>query len=122
MKNITPVVLLVEGQGHVPSFKNKKRAILNRASGKMRTLTDPETQRWMRKCEDSFVSQLHSWYRTNVIETQTEPCQPCLIASFMPSDDSVNHIREINVMVRDVVKGEEGAILMIECLNKEVSG
>jgi hypothetical protein len=107
------IVLTVEGLGHVPSFKNKKRAILDRATGKMRTLTEPDAARWMRRCEGSFASQLLSTYQT------TEKGMPMVrslrswIACVMPRTDSVRHLIEFHVRVVPVRPGQEGARLEI---------
>lgn len=125
MSNTKPagsVILRVKGLGHVPSFKNKKRAILDRSTGKMRTLTAPEASRWMRKCEDAFVSQLFSWYQIAEGAMPTALSRRSWIACAVPLDDSVNHIREIHVSVLNVDKGEEGAMLAIECYSTEVLG
>lgn len=111
MSNTKPVMLTVKGLGHVPSMKNSKMIVTRPM---VRLMTKPAYQKWMRQCEDSFVSQLSSWYRTNVIETQMEPCQHLPTASFVPLDDSVNHIRAISVSVQDADKGREGAIILIE--------
>lgn len=113
---MTSIKLNVLGLGHVPSFKNKKRAILDRNTGKMRTLTEPEAAKWMQKCEDAFVSQLKSLYQT------TEAVMPMVrsprswIACVAPYDDSVNIIREIHLTVHDAPKGCEGATITIEPL------
>ena len=105
------VSLSVSKMQHIPSFKNKKRAIKDSKTGAMRTLTEPDAKAWMQKCIDSFVYQLNCMYRTREIETLTERCPLCWIAAGMPSDDSVNHIREIHVYVKTVTPGNEGAII-----------
>ena len=99
--------LVVQGLGHCPSFKNSKML----ARGRM--ITDPKKQRWMGRCIQSFLSQLCSGFRTTAIETQTALCPPCWIASCMPFDDSVQHIKHIEVTVVKVPKGEEGAEILV---------
>jgi hypothetical protein len=109
-----PVVLHVKGMGHVPSFKNKKRAIVDGKTGKTRTLTEPKTKAWMEKCEASFESQLRSAYQTIATGTQTVRSLRSWIACVAPLNDSVRHIIEERIRVEFVAPGEEGASLTIE--------
>jgi F0F1-type ATP synthase gamma subunit len=109
----TSIRLVVRGQGHVPSFKNRKRAIRDSRTGKLRTLTEPKAARWMKACLESFVSQLHSRLAIIVTETGTARHQPYSTASLLPADDSLKHISELIVGVEYVPKGEEGAVIQI---------
>jgi hypothetical protein len=102
-----PFRLVVQGISSVPSFKNSKML----ARGRL--ITDPKKQKWMDRCIQSFLSQLCSGFRTTAIETQTALCPPCWIASCMPFDDSVKHIKRIEVTVVKVPKGEEGAEIIV---------
>lgn len=98
--------------GHVPSFKNNKRAILR--NGKMRTLTEPETKKWMQMATDAFVSQLLLLTQTTDDVIQMEPFPHSLIVSSLPLDDSRQWIPEIRVQCVDAEKGNEGATIIIE--------
>jgi len=99
---------------HVPSFKNKKRAILDRNTGLMRTLTEPKAKQWMEKCIQSFASQLISGEAINGVVMQTGHYQPSWTASLLPKDDSVNWVPELHIYVTECQPGEEGAEIIIE--------
>jgi len=114
-----PICLGIHGLGHVPSFKNSKMIITR---PRVRLMTKPEYQKWMKKCEDTLLSQLHSLYRIFEEGTPMARSPRSWIASYVPLDDSVNHIRKIQVEVKAVDKGEEGAVLLIECYKTEVIG
>ncbi len=106
--------ILIKGMGHVPSFKNNKRAILDTRTGRMRTMTDAKTQAWMKRAILVLESQLRSLLVTDVTGTVTGLIQPCKIASSVPLDDCLDWIPEHSVSVRTVSKGEEGAEILIE--------
>lgn len=110
------IVLRVERMGHVPSFKNNKRAILDRSTGKMRTLTDRKTKKWMAECIRNFELQLNLLFQINVSETLTAAKARSLIASLLPLDDSRQWIPEQHIYCREVEKGHEGATITIESL------
>lgn len=110
------IVFDVRNMGHVPSFKNSKRAILDRNTGKMRTLTEPEVKKWMESATDAFVSQLSSLTQTTDAVIPTEPFPHSLIVSSLPLDDSRQWIGEIRVKCMDAAKGDEGATIIIEPL------
>ena len=107
------IVLEIQGMGHVPAFKNKKRAIHTK-SGKMRTLTDPETKKWMVRCETSLEFQLCSAFRIGEDETLTGPQARSLIASALPEDDCWSCVPELNLKAEKCNLGEEGATIIIE--------
>ena len=107
------IKLVVKGQGHVPSFKNKKRAILDSRSGKMRTLTEPQVKNWMNQCQQRFESQLRYSYRTAESETLMGRSLQSWIACVMPRNDSVKYIIEETIRVVKVPKGQEGALIEI---------
>ena len=106
------IVLEVRKMGHVPSFKNNKRAILR--NGKMRTLTEPKTKKWMEAATDAFVLQLLWLTQTTDAVIPMEPFPHSLIVSSLPLDDSRQWIPEINVQCVDAVEGDEGATILIE--------
>lgn len=108
--------LVVKNMGHVPSFKNRKRAILDRKTGKLRTLTERKTARWMERCTNDFVSQLHSMLATVAAAMGTEHCPRSLIASLLPLDDGIAWIPEIHLHTVYVDPGDEGAEIEIEMM------
>ena len=108
--------LSIRGLSHVISFKNRKRAILDRNTGKMRTLTEPKAAKWMKACIELFESRLFSEYLTSADGMRTGRSLRSWIASYTPASDSVNAITEINVKVERVPVGEEGADILIERL------
>lgn len=112
-------VLGIHGLGHVPSMKNSKMIV---TKPRVRLMTKPEYQKWMKKCEDSLLSQLRSLYQIFEEGMPMGLSARSWIASYVPLDDSVNHIRKIQVEVKAVDKGEEGAVVQIECCNTEVPG
>jgi len=106
------IALVVRNVGHVPSFKNNKRAILD--NGRMRTLTEPKTKKWMEQVTDAFASQLFSLTQTNDAVIPMAPCPPSLIVSSLPLDDSRQWLPEITIKCVEVEKGDEGATIIIE--------
>lgn len=107
------VNLVLQGLGHVPSFKNKKRAILDHNTGQMRTLTDKKTKLWMQRATHSFASQLRYGSVITEVATLTAPSPPSSIVSF-PLDDSFQWIPEIHVKALAVCRGSEGCRITIE--------
>lgn len=109
--NSTPtndsLVLVIQGLGHVPAFKNKKII-----AGK-RLITAPKARQWMEQATKAMYSQLKSLFQTKDDATSTEPWQPSAIASW-PLDDNWKVIPHITVKVRTVAKGDEGAIITID--------
>ena len=107
------VVIQIEGIGHVIPFKNRKRAVMNRNTGKMRTLTEPSVAQWMDRAVSSIESQLYSACQTTGDVTQQE----CLkqLRTFLSglSDDSLREIPEGSWKVERVPKGQEGAVITI---------
>lgn len=112
-----PIVLEIRGLGHVPgNFKNRKRAILDRHTGKMRTLTDPKVKKWMDKAAHSIASQLHLRCLIDVRGIATDQQLLSWIQLSMPLDDSLVWIELGYVRGQRVKKGEEGAVITIEKL------
>jgi len=108
------IVLQTPKGSHVPSFKNRKRAIKDSKTGKLRTLTEPSVKRWMEACIQSFASQLLSGEAIYGKETQTGVYQPSWIVSLLPASDSMNWLKELHVYVTECQTGEEGAEIIIE--------
>lgn len=112
MRNAKPLVLEVKGF-HIPSFKNRKRAILDRNTGKHRTLTEPETKEKMEKIIRSFVSQLLLTIQTCESAICRGRSKLYATALLLPADDSLHWIPHITIQARKVDKGFEGAIIEI---------
>lgn len=105
-----PIRLVIQGQGHVPSFKNGKML----ARGRL--ITHPKKQAWMEKAAASIASQLISLYQTAEAETPTGVSLQSWIQSSMPLDDSLDWIGVPCGSWRTVKKGSEGAEVIIEKL------
>lgn len=101
---------------HIPSFKNCKRAILDRHTGKMRTLTDGKTKAKMERIIQGFVLQLLSVTPTNEPGTCPALSKLSAIASRLPADDSWKWISEIEICAERVPEGQEGAEITITLL------
>lgn len=108
--------LRISGIGPPPSFKNSKKIVRNRKTGRLRLITKPEYAAWMKEATRAFESQLSSAFRTTGAATSTAPWPPSSIVSLAPLDDSRQWIPEIHVRVEIVPKGAEGAILLLESL------
>lgn len=111
---MTPIKLVVAGIGNVPSFKNNKRAILDRNTGKMRTLTKPETKRWMNQCIAQFESQLLGACPIREGETAGAWAKRLRTALLPLQDDSWKHMLPGDQNIRMVEPGQEGAEVTIE--------
>lgn len=110
------IKLVVKGLGNVPSFKNNKRAILDRNTGKMRTLTKPETKRWMNQCIAQFESQLLGACPIREGETAGEWARRLRTALLPLLDDSWKHMLPGDQNIRIVQAGQEGAEITIELI------
>lgn len=110
------IKLVVRGIGPVPSFKNNKRAILDRNTGKMRTLTKPKTKRWMNQCIAQLESQLLGAYPIKEGETAGEWAKRLRTVLLPLQDDSWKHMLPGDQNVRMVEPGQEGAEITIEKL------
>ena len=100
------ITLVVKDMGHVPAFKNKKR--IKRG----RLITAPRAQKWMSLCVSSFKSQLRHLFQTGAGATSTECWQHSAMLSW-PQDDNWKVMPKITISVRQVEKGEEGAIVTL---------
>lgn len=110
------IKLTVQGLGPPPSFKNNKRAILDRNTSKMRTLTKPETKQWMNQCIAQFESQLLGCCPIKEGETAGEWAKRLRTVLLPLQDDSWKHMLPGNQNVRMVQAGKEGAEITIESL------
>lgn len=104
------VVLVVRGLGPVPSFKN------NKMIARGRLITNPKRQEWMKRCVDSFVSQLLCVTRIYDAGTATEHCPHCLIASSLPADDCWSIVPQITISAIKANPDMAGATITIEKL------
>lgn len=108
--------LQVRGLGHIVSFKNKKRAILDSNTGHMRTLTEPKAKQQMKAITESFVLQLLSVTQTNESGTTPGLTRRSAIVWSLPWDDSRQWIPETVIHTVEVEPGAEGADITIEQL------
>lgn len=108
------VVLKVITGDHVPSFKNTKRSILDRNTGKQRTLTPGKIKKRMMKLENGIVSALYSSCQTGdgVMGLAFRKQLQTVLCGL--SDDSLKEIPEFSFGVRYVDKGNEGVEITIE--------
>ncbi len=104
MRDGEELTLVVVGLGNVPAFKNKKIIV-----GK-RLITAPKARRWMESAVKDLYSQLKCLFQTSGGATSTVRWQQSAMSS-LPSDDNWRQIPEISVKVRQVEKGEEGAVI-----------
>jgi len=100
------LVLHVRNLGHVPSFKN----------GRQLFLTSKRNREWMKRCTDSFVSQLLSKCQTADEGTLTAVSLRSSIVS-LPADDNWKIIPQIVLTSEKVIDGEEGATIEITPLD-----
>lgn len=108
------IVLNVVGH-QIPSFKNRKRAILDRNTGKMRTLTEPSVKKRMDLIENAILSELYSSVQIREGETHSECLKRLRIALSGLCDDSTKEIPQGQwETIHHVTKGKEGAIIEIE--------
>lgn len=115
MKNTNESVTLSVVTGdHVPSFKNRKRAILDRHSGKMRTLTEPKVKKRMQLLENRIVSALYSLCQTSEHAMDLDRVKQLRTALSGLSDDSTKEIPEFSYGVQRVQSGMEGVIIYID--------
>lgn len=104
---IMKIELVVKNQGSVISFKN------NKMIAKGRLITDPKKQKWMRRCIQSFASQLSCITQTTYAGMLTERPAPSSTVLF-PLDDSWQWIPQLIVIAERCAKGDEGATITIE--------
>lgn len=115
-----PIVLVIRGQ-QVPSFKNRKIAIvLNRkalvnpqARAITRTLTEPKTKARMDLLENAILSALYSSCPTIAGVTAMEWQKQLRIALSGLLDDSFQIIPESSWRAEKVAKGQEGVRIEI---------
>lgn len=98
--------VVVQGLGHVPSFKNRKRIY------RKKLVTARKEQEWMEKCIRSLKSQLSSIFQTADSEMSPECLRQSAIAS-LPLDDNWQELGIGKVSCKLVKSGEEGAVITI---------
>jgi hypothetical protein len=109
--NGTPLYLEVSYP--VPSFKNSKRAILDRNTGQMRTLTPGKTRQRMEQIMDGIASQLLSAFQPEDGKTLTGSQLRSLIASSVPEDDCWTAIPQLTIMGQ-LDQANPGVTIIIE--------
>jgi hypothetical protein len=108
------IALVIQGIGHVPSFKNTKGIYRNKRTGKPFIATDPKKKAWMQSAIHNLESQLHGLFPIGANETHGEWRKRLQTASPLPLDDSLAWMIPGQQSIRFVNKGEEGAIIYIE--------
>lgn len=108
----TVKVVVITGD-NVPSFKNSKRSILDRNSGKQRTLTPGKMKRRMQLLEDAILSALYSGSVTAGGEMDLAWQRRLRTALSGLLDDSLKEIPEFSFGVRYVEPGQEGVEIEI---------
>lgn len=107
------LTLRVRGAGEIPSFKNTKRAILDRRTGKLRTLTPAPIKRRMQALEDAMLFELCSASRITANGTLLACWKPLPIVLSGLSDDSTREIPQGSWDTIQVPPGEEGVDILI---------
>lgn len=115
MSGKEPIKLVVNGLT-IPAFKNKKRAIMDRNTGRMRTMTDAKTQRQMEEITHTIALLLASVIPMPDDAISMEQHLQSWIASSLPLDDSRQWIAELLISSQDVDKGNEGVDIIIQPL------
>lgn len=113
---ISKVILEVRLSQSVPSFKNRKRAIKDSNTGKMRTLTEPEIKARMEEMETGLRFALYSAARTGEPETGLGCLKQLRTWLSGFSDDSLKIVPECSWGVEYVPKGQQGFTIEIEKL------
>lgn len=114
MNTTESVRLEVMGLGEVPSFKNRKIAIKDSSSGKLRTLTEPSIKERMDRMENAIVFALYSESQIREGETHSECLKRLRTYLCGLYDDSIHQIPQGEWDVVFVPKGEEGFEITIE--------
>jgi hypothetical protein len=117
------IVLNVRGIS-IPAFKNRKRAIKDKRTGKLRTLTDPKIRQRLNQITAqlrseiilAIGSELLSDLATTGNATWTGQQLQSWIATKLPLRDSRQWMRSIHIESADCDKGQEGAEIIIEKL------
>jgi hypothetical protein len=105
--------IFIQGLGPVPSFKNKKRIVLNKATGKPFLATESKTKRWMKQAVESIASQLRS--TCQIREGGTTPeCLKRFAMQSLPLDDNWQELEIGHVHTKLCPPGKEGAIVTLQ--------
>lgn len=107
--------LSIRGLGPVPSLKNAKRVIFDKAKGHMRPLTEPRVRKWMDKATRALRLQLISAFQQIESPTWTGDFRQFLMF-YVPADDRRQIITDLEIHNVQVEPGEEGADILIERL------
>lgn len=97
-----------------PAFKNQKRSIMDRNTGKQRTLTPGKIKKRMDVLESAILSRLYSTAQTIEGETHSECLRRLRTVLSGLSDDSLQEIPNGSWRTEDVAKGAEGITIIIE--------
>jgi len=108
--------LKIRGIDHIPSFKNRKRAIFDVKKGHMRTLTPASVKKRMDSLENAIVSALYSACQISEDVMHSECLKRLRTALSGLCDDSIKEIPCGDWDTIYVPNGEEGADILVERL------
>jgi hypothetical protein len=105
--------IFIQGQGPVPSFKNKKRIVTNPKTGRPFLATEYQTKKWMTGVISNIESQLRSLCQIKEGGITPE-CLRRFAMRSLPQDDTWRALQIGSVRTKLVPKGLEGAVIVIE--------
>lgn len=117
MKNDKGSVTVILRVRVPPSFKNSKRAIKDRNSGKMRTLTPAKIKARMDELENAILSALYSGSQIIEGETHSECWKRLRTVLSGLSDDSIQEIPCGSWAVEFTSKENEGVTIELTLLD-----
>jgi hypothetical protein len=98
---------------HIPSFKNHKRAIIDKKTSHARTLTDPKIAKRVQRLEDAILSALYSESQIIGSETHSECWKRLRTLLSGLCDDSIREVPAGSWDVLYVQPGQEGVDITI---------
>lgn len=117
-----PICSLIVLSGHVPAFKNRKRAVVNRKTGKLMTITRKDIKERVELLESAIESALYSVCQTGSREMDLA-CRKRLRTHLSGlCDDSLAVVPEFEFSTKYVPKGEEGVEIHIEEFERTSEG
>lgn len=108
------ITLNVVTGDNVPSFKNRKRTVLDRSTGNMRPLTEPSVKKRMDRLEAAIVCALFSSCQTSEFETDLACRKQLRTLLSGLCDDSLKVIPDSSFGVEHVTKEQAGVRIEIE--------
>jgi len=100
------------------AFKNRKRVIAPKNGRRPMLITDPSVRQKLDAITRVLESELRSAFQTYTAATQTGAPLPSWTVLSTPDDDCWTRIPNLIIDSELVLKGEEGADIMIEAITK----